>query len=355
MENKKYKRWAIGVLAATICMLLILGGVTVFIDPCFHYHKPLDRLAYQLKLKEERYINDGIARNFEYTGIISGTSMVENFKTSEFDGLFYCNSVKVPYSGGKYKLVSDTIRRGLENNPDVSVALRSLDYSAILDTEDGITASDPGYLMNDNPFDDVNYVFNKDILFDMTFATIYYTRAGMQTTSFDDYANWNAMYSFGKDAVLSTYARGEKKEEERIITEEEKNNVIQNIRENIVQLANDYPDTTFYAFFTPYSICYWDSLNQAGEVNWHIELERYAIEEMINVPNLKLFSFSNNFDLICNLDNYKDQAHYSEAVNSAMLHWMQKDEYLLTADNYESYLSEIQEFYTSYNYDEIYQ
>lgn len=355
MKNNLYKRWTIGVLTLTLCGLIILGGLTVYVDPCFHYHKPIENMAYQLKLKEERYINDGIARNFEYTGIISGTSMVENFRTSEFNELFSCKSIKVPFSGGKYKLVSDTIKRGLENNPDVRIVLRSLDYSTMLETDKGVSANDPGYLMNNNPFDDVNYVFNKDILFDMTLETIRYTREGMQTTSFDAYANWDAMYAFGKDAVLSTYVRGNKAEQERMLTAEERDAVIQNVRENVVQLAEEYPNTFFYVFFTPYSICYWDTLNQAGEVNWHIELERCAIEEMLSVPNIKIFSFSNNFDLTCNLDNYKDQAHYSEEINSAMLNWMLKDEYLLTTENYEAYLSEIREFYTSYDYDTIYQ
>lgn len=42
-------------------------------------------------------------RNFEYDAIIIGTSMTENFKTSEADALFAASFIKVPFSGGIIK------------------------------------------------------------------------------------------------------------------------------------------------------------------------------------------------------------------------------------------------------------
>ena len=83
---KSAKKWVITYIIVLIIVLAMLGSVTIIIDPYFHYHKPLATLEYPIY--NERYQNNGIAKNFEYNAIITGTSMTENFKTSEFDYLF---------------------------------------------------------------------------------------------------------------------------------------------------------------------------------------------------------------------------------------------------------------------------
>ena len=123
-----------------------------------------------------------------------------------------------------------------------------------------------------------------------------------------------------------------------------------NICQNVTNLADEHLETTFYLFFPPYSICYWDDLKNRGEIDWRIDAEQLAIEELIKHPNIKLYSFCNNFDLVCNLDNYKDRAHYGEWINSDILYWMYNEEYLLTQDNYLDYIETIREFYNSYDY-----
>lgn len=78
------------------------------------------------------------------------------------------------------------------------------------------------------------------------------------------------------------------------------------------------------------------------------------IESLIQYDNVHLFSFSQYFDITTNLSNYKDIAHYSEDINSYMLEKMFKEENRLTSDNYKDYLKEIYEFYSTYDYDSLY-
>ena len=123
-------------------------------------------------------------------------------------------------------------------------------------SKEGIEELD--YLYNDNLFDDLNYVLNKSILFNKTWNVISYTKAGHQTTSFDEYANWNDDYPFGKQAVLNTYTLGEQVNGSNELTREEQNIIVENVQQNVTNLADEHPETTFYIFFPPYSICYWD-------------------------------------------------------------------------------------------------
>lgn len=88
----------------------------------------------------------------------------------------------------------------------------------------------------------------------------------------------------------------------------------------------------------------------AGTIRWNIEAQRIAIEEILQCPNIKLYSFFTNYEMICDLNNYKDTIHYGEWINSQMLQWMKDDEYLLTVDNYEAYLADMEAFYTTYDY-----
>ena len=86
---------------------------------------------------------------------------------------------------------------------------------------------------------------------------------------------------------------------------------------------------------------------------WRIDAEQLSIEELLKAPNIKLYSFCNNFELVCDLDNYKDQAHYGEWVNSWILEWIKSGEWRLTKDNYLEYLREIRNFYNNYDYSSL--
>ena len=145
-EDMRYGRWLWFTVGAVLAMLVMLGGLVVWVDPFFHYHKPLEHLAYPID--SERYQNDGISRNFTYDAVLTGTSMMENFKASRFDSLFGVSSVKIPYAGGYYKEVDQAVKRALSYNPQVKVVCRSLDRSFLFYQKDqqNPAAPSPDYL-----------------------------------------------------------------------------------------------------------------------------------------------------------------------------------------------------------------
>lgn len=351
--NKIYVIWMTVTIMLTIICFCFFASITVYIDPLFHYHKPLP--SYEYPLNNERYQNDGITRHFEYDSIITGTSMVENFKTSEADRIFGADFIKVPFWGSRYKETNDNLKRAYDAGKSLVYVIRCLDYTVLVQDKNAymVEGEHPTYLWNTNPFDDVKYVLNKEILLTYTRNVIKYTEAGNKATSFDEYQNWNDTSVFGAETVLSSYTLGEKAETEQKLSEEEAVTINENIRQNVTDLADAHPETTFYLFFSPYSICYWDTLNNDGQINWRIDAEKIAIEEILKHPNIKLYSFCDDFQLVCNLDNYKDQAHYGEWVNSWILEWMHDGEHLLTKENYEEYIDTIRKFYYSYDYSQL--
>lgn len=350
-KNKKY---SIGVLLITaLCLFAV--GITIFaVDPYFHYRYPNLKLSYEIN--NQRYQNDGITRHFEYDAIITGTSMSENFKTSQFDELFGVKSIKVPYSGGSYKENCDSIKRALEYNPKIKKVICSIDYSRFYTSKDHIRyESYPEYLYNKNTFDDVHYLLNKSVLFQEVLNKLEKGfKKKTEITSFDESYNWSSRFSYGKAAILKTYKRSAKVQSADEVTPDEIEKFQQNIDLNLVDIAEKNPDVQFYYFITPYSVLWWDQLNQENRLDKFLYGEKMIIESLVQYENVHLFSFSNDYDIVTNLNNYKDRAHYSENINSYMLQKMSNDENRLTYQNYQAYLENIYSFYKNYDYDSIY-
>lgn len=351
--NSKF--FTILVLIGFFTSLLATALTVGYVDPFFHYHKPLASLQYPLD--NQRYMNSGIVRNFDYNSLITGTSMTENFKTTEFDALFNTNSIKVPFSGAYYREIDENIKLAIKTNPKLKTVLRALDYNKMASHKDSWylpISQYPEYLYNGKGLDDVYYLLNKDVVFDSIPRVLTYTKEGKITPSFDEYSNWNSLFNFNKKAVLKTYTRKEKTKESLPYSKEVLDTLKANIKQNVINTAQSNPNITFYIFFSPYSVLYWDNLNQTGTLNQHLQMEKIVIEQLLEIENIKLFSFSNNFELTTNLDNYKDIAHYSEDINSIILNDIYSNNYRLTKTNYNKYLKDIESFYTFYDYNRIF-
>ena len=340
------------------CGLFLLGIIAVIIalfyvfDPYFHYHKPFSFVSY--RLYDERYTNDGISRHFDYDAIITGTSMAQNFKTSEMDKLFGVRSVKETFSGSGFQETSDNLKRALDRNKDLKTVVWSLEYNGLIRDKDWTQYEGyPTYLYDDNPWNDVSYVFNKSVLYHGVLPNVAKTILGQPSTTMDEYSSWDK--ETGLEYIMASYDRWEEKSEMiEGLTEEERQMVTANIKENFVDMVSRYPDTTFYIFYTPYSICYWDFLNQEGMMKMQFEAEQIATELLLSCPNVKLFNFYDQYDVITNTDNYRDKEHYSAEINSRILEWMASGVGLVTKDNYLERLEAEKEYYLQYDYESIF-
>lgn len=339
-----------------ILVLFILGVVitVVLIDPFFHYHKPLKKISYFIDNNQQRYMNDGIVKNFEYDSIITGTSMTENFRSSQFDNLFNSKSIKVPFSGGSYREINNIVDVSLKNKRDVKYILRGLNYGKIREEYSKMSYGNyPTYLYDDNILNDYKYILSKGAFF-QSLINLIKSLKSKENINFDEYSSWRNKES-RRDVVLRTYKRDENKKEEEKLTLQEIEIVKENIEKNVLELPKKYPDVKFIYFITPYSIVYWDSINQSGDILKQLEAEKIMIEMILEIPNIELYSFFNNYELITDLNNYTDAGHYNYKINDKILEWISRKEYRLTKENYKKYLEENKEFYLNYDYDKIFQ
>lgn len=347
-----YKKFGILFVITFIFSIIIISLTVIIIDPYFHYHKPLKKLNYNLDTNYQRYQNDGIVKHFGYDAIITGTSMTENFKTSEFDELFNVNSVKVPLSGAYYKEIDELLKSAFKNNKNIKYVIRSLDSNAIYIYKDDYSHSldnYPFYLYNNFVLDDYKYILNKEVLINSLLTLTY-----KKSTSFDEYSNWNGKYEFGQNALDNTYIRKFEKNKNKKIKNKDIQILKGTINQNIISTIKKHPDIEFYIFYPPYSIYQFDFYNRYGALDKYLIGEEIVTRMLLEYKNIHLFSFLDNYDIITNLNNYRDKIHYSEEVNSYILKSMKMREHELTKDNYKNYYDKIIEYYHNYDYDSLF-
>lgn len=352
------KKWLSGWLLFAAIPLAVIGIFVYMIDPYFHYHKP-NTEKYYYTLDNERSMNNGISRNFEYDALITGSSAAQNFKTSEMDEIFGVNAVKVPFPGGSYKEINNNVSAALEDNENLRIVVRSLDMDCFFEPA-SVTKEDlglyPTYLYDGNPFSDVKYLFNKDVIFDKAYSMYIAHNEGdfpPGITSFDIYSNWQQDFNFGIKSVCPDGIEYAGLGGPVHLQEDEKNIILENITQNVTSLADQYPDVDFYYYFTPYSIEFYRTLAAGGTIYRYSEAEQYIIELILAHQNIHLYFFNNRTDITTDLNNYKDMYHYGEWINSQILRWMYNGDYLLTRDNYLDFLMEELTFYTTFDYNSL--
>ena len=354
----KYKSilWIIGFWVLIVSALAIVAFWVVRVDPFFHYHKPRTD-EYFYTLNNERSQNNGIVKHFDYQGIITGTSMTQCFRTTEAESLWKgVEFVKVPFAGASYQEINDNLAIALRYNPDIKIVIRGLDTNRYADDVNAVEGTYPTYLYDDNLINDAQYVFNRDVIFS---RVIPMTRENDRTdftsgiTYFDEYSNWSARSSFGKNVLYPNGVETTPPGSPVHMTEEDRKKIIMNIRQNVTSLPDQYPDVTFYYFITPYGIQRWQTLLTIGTIYAQIESERTVIEEILKHKNIKLFSFNNETWITTDLNNYSNAAHYGEWINSLMLKYMYEEKCLINMDNYKEYLEKQLEFYLSFDYSSL--
>lgn len=351
------KKWCGFVIIAFFSLLILIGSIVIIIDPYFHYHTPIEGISYAIDNAE--YMNDGISKHFDYNGMITGTSMTRCFQTEEAEALFDKKFVRITYLGEGFKIINDNLKVAIEANPNLDFIIRGVDPIWLVSDENWLGKDEyPNYLFDRNLWNDVNYLYNGEILVNNVFPTLIRTLKKEASKQFDDYVS-DDRESSGKENVLKAYNRSEKTE--KIVDPAETAQFFdmmnRNIDKNVISTIMDNPNITFYIFIPPYSICWWDSLNQYGVdvLKRRIDMEKATLEKLLEYENVRLFSFSNNFELTCNLDNYVDEAHYTSEVCSKILLWMKAEEFELTKENYNTYIDEITDFYSNYDYDQIFE
>lgn len=316
MKNIRNALTAFTVL--TVLLLAACAVLTAVVDPFFHYHRPLPGFPYVVD--NELSQNPGMAANLEYDSIITGSSMTLNFDTKDFLPMGL-NTIKLCTNGALPRDIANVLTAVYDED---SHARKTGPVKAAFIAVDGYTFGagpkqtkydQPYWLYDRNPFNDIRYLFSKDVILEYILRPM----AEREPTDLTRvYAtDWADDFYYRKEWVLQNYRAPERVAEETPADAYIERTRI-NLETNILPFIESHPETTFYMFFPPYSVLYWNNVLLENHLEATMRQYEFIGETLLQHPNVRVFFFQHEKKIITDLDLYMDLDHYRPEINAFM-------------------------------------
>ncbi|MGL6066823.1 MAG: hypothetical protein ACRC0R_07065, partial [Cetobacterium sp.] len=143
-------------------------------------------------------------------------------------------------------------------------------------------------------------------------------------------------YEYKKENILNLLKDNGKKEK-NYKNQELDNEVLENMKENyklnLKNILENNKDKTFYFFFPPYSVHYYDELIKNESIDEYKKFKEYLIQDLLKYKNINIYDFQEINSIITNLDNYGDLMHFSPEVSQEILEYMIQGKYKLNSNS----------------------
>ena len=218
----------------------------------------------------------------------------------------------------------------------------------------------PKYLYDNSLWNDYEYLYNHDIVVRCVERCV----DGLLGTedNIDTAYTWEDDALFGKQIVLEVersrreqHLQGKDNIEEAYLVSgvlsdniEEKLQVCQENLDNILPFLEENPDTKVYVMIPPYSMLYWEEKILSGELENILAIYAYAVEKLLQYDNVRVYYFQNEYDIITNLDNYRDSCHHRPEYNRYMFECIRDGKNEMTLQNYQALFQEMYDFAKDY-------
>lgn len=345
--KQEYRKWVLGLLAAIAAMLGLCAAIVIVVDPFFHYRTPDPEAEVWF---EQRCQTAGLLRSQDYETVLMGTSLAANYRPLWFDAYFDTKTVKATFPNGGFHEFSQALDYACGTH-DVKRVIFGLDPNILVRSVEEAPDQLPAYLYDTNPWNDSPYLLNKDVLV----RALYVVRekAAGNTQALQDAFVWDGNVFFSKELALAGYKRPEI--EDTVLPEDALLGVCDENLAVVKTWLEEYPDTEFIFYYSPYSILFWDKMARMGQTDAMFAVLKHATEELLAYDNAKVQCFLTDIDTITDLDNYADHIHVAGRVTWRMSKAMAGTEHLLTLENYEAKLDALREYVLNYDYESIWE
>lgn len=306
------KRWAVFTLSASAALLLLCALAVFLVDPFEHYRESSILPLYD----QESYNNPGIARNYDYDAVILGTSMVEMSHPSVIDACFDVTSVKLPMRGSHISQMGWQLTHVLKTH-ELKLAILAVDaYSMMGQPDDMEEIYD--YLWNDDPLDDVNYLFNRDVVL-VKIPKMLQNIGKPLAAKRDNMYQWTDVV-FSAQSVFDAIPAIAQKDMQSADTNLSRST--ENVERHLIPSIEAHPETVFKIYMPPYSVGYWFLMTREGISEQQFRSRRLLCEKLLDYPNVEIYDYSSRIDWITDLNQYFDYSHHSGEVSDRLMRAM---------------------------------
>ena len=321
------KRWCLLTAAMLLASLALIVAVVVIIDPFEIYHRAL---FYNPPYESETqmYAGAGVAKSYTYDSIIVGSSMTENCRPSVYDAAL----------GGRFVKLSMNAGQSLDHAKMMEIAFRTHDVRRVVYGMDFFSyslyynnqkAKTPDYLYDDNLLNDVQYWFNKSVLFSSIPKALDNIGKPDEEKTRDSMYTWVPPEMPGEAGLRArvNLSAPMPPQKDTGLSEEFAS---LGLEHNLLPFIRAHRDTTFTVFFPPYSLLYWADQAAGGNLDGCIAQKNLMATTLLCEPNVELYDFQAKFDWVENYDLYYDLIHYIALVNDDMAPLLTGDAYRIT-------------------------
>ncbi len=352
MSSKKF----IGFM--TLFSLLIvgcIGAINFIVDP-FQQYRVDTFYPISYDCDRQRYKNGGFAKNFSYDSVVLGTSMTENFILSEVEKeLHFKKAIKLSLSGGSAKEQSTTLETAINNNKNLKNVVWGLDTFIFVGEADNLSygeGSFPFYLYDANTLNDYKYLFSNDTLKASWDAVTIPFCATKDKFIYEQNTMYQWQQNF-KDSFIEENVQNTWDNREEFLDFEEDKQTFEYMKnsfdKNFLKIIQNNPQIHFKIFFPPYSILTFKIFEERNQLIDIINFKKYMYENLLEYKNVSIYDFQIASEITTNLNNYKDISHYHQKINTWILEQMKDNKYLVTQENKEENLEELEQQTKSYD------
>ncbi len=329
------KKWVAIVLGATSLCLLLLMAFNVILDPFMQYHAPLRGMEPYYKYTQEyaMYWVIGNAKQTPADAAIVGSSLSNHISEDKLALQSGLRVVPLKKSAGRPNIYTMFLNESLKRN-QLQTVWYELNFPHLhMEYEGDI----PLYLYNSNPFDDVKYLLNKDVLKMSAYVllnwadhrgeekkpakALFEVDRAQSTSKYNTLAVARSLYVrhnqvADKSSVMDYQAKAKK-----------------DVDENIIPFLEKYPDIHFVFIVPCISILNTYDMCREGTVDDYLVIYKDIMLRLLQYDNVEIHMFSDMEGFVDDLDNYKDRVHYSPAGGDLIVAGLKSGAYRITREN----------------------
>ncbi|MDH4229345.1 MAG: hypothetical protein OEW11_06290 [Nitrospirota bacterium] len=334
------RRFVLWFLCAALGVLPVaVAALVLWTDPLQNWR------ASEWIMGDERYIMPGLARHQDYDTVAVGTSLAQNFTRSPTASVLGGKVINLSISGGTLFEVRQVLDVALRTG-QVQRVLWGIDDRETMMSVETRAAGYPYFFYDDNPFNDVQYVYNLSVV---QTAVAKLLSPGHSRLNLENMMAWyrNPRYRPGRAKVLREIAGDtalaaipgatapDAGTDPRLLV-----TAADNIDRNVLLVIRAHPEVRFDIFVPPFSTLHHALMARLspGTFSTSVAILESLVTKLLREPNVTLHFFGDFAGVADNLDNYKDTSHYSVAVSHRILHEVRQGSYRLTPENYRTRL-----------------
>ena len=174
------------------------------------------------------------------------------------------------------------------------------------------------YLWNDDPLDDVNYLFNRDVAL-VKIPKMLQNVGKPLAAKRDNMYQWTDVV-FSAQSVFDAIPAIAQKDMQSADTNLSRST--ENVERHLIPSIEAHPETVFKIYMPPYSVGYWFLMTREGISEQQFRSRRLLCEKLLDYPNVEIYDYSSRIDWITDLNQYFDYSHHSGEVSDRLMRAM---------------------------------